>query len=98
MADYQQHEFGINDPWGRSIGACVMTWTRSNPDGLRTDYPFALKVQATRNAIAYGPRQDDRYFPTAEDRSAAIAKYLRGAKRNAVKIAARGTLKQREGR
>lgn len=89
------HDFGIRDPWGRAIGGRVITWKRENDEGLRTDFPFALNVQATRNGQKYGASNYDKFFATEAERDAHIAKYLKNAAKYAVKVAARGTLSER---
>ena len=86
----QAQDFGIKDPWGRAIGASVTTW---EDEGAAQ--PFALVVQATRDGAKYGSWNRPRYFTTWDERTKAIAKYIRGAARNAEKVAARGTLAQR---
>lgn len=87
------HDFAEVDAWGRAVGAIVLTW--EDEAERFAAYPFGLRVQATRKGVSYGPAQAARYFATVGERDKAVAKYLKGAAKNAVKIAARGKPSQR---
>lgn len=90
--------FGINDKYGRPIGAYIYRWTIkftpapegatywTNVEALGMKYAFS--PQATRNGKNYGALQADRYFETKAERDAAIARYLKNARQRAGKLAA----------
>lgn len=90
----EQHEFGVKDRFGRAIGASVSyviatfrPWTSTNhsrsPREPGTYYE--VRVQATRDGKAYGAGFNGAMFETAEDRDAYVAKYLKEARKRALK-------------
>lgn len=56
--------------------------------------PFALFMQQTRNGSIYGASQRSSQFHTKEDRDAAIAKYLKQARKTAEKSVAKQAAKR----
>lgn len=91
-------DFPVKDRLGRVIGARVYFATAlfeipEHPEaGWRMppgEY-YAMRTQATRNGLAYGPSQEWSYFETIAQRDAALAKYLRGATARAMKHAKAG--------
>lgn len=86
-------DFEIRDAKGRSIGAQVATWnaTMEARDHGRSTLPpgpaFGLNTMATRRGIPYGASQPSQWFATEEERAAALAAYLDGARKRAAKKA-----------
>jgi len=96
----EQHEFGIVDKRGRSIGAVIYRFSvevtetddRDNYDvrwyrqnQFGTQYVFYFR--ATRNGIHFGGGKPDQWFATEAEREDAIRKYLQNAKARAAKAA-----------
>lgn len=92
------HGFGVNDTKGRGIGARITTFiltykartdgqrsgTICDPDKIGKSF-FAFVPQATRGGVPYGASQVTQEFSTEAERDAAIAKYLAGAAKRAMK-------------
>ena len=92
----EQHDFGIRDKFGRLIGARIMTcetdFTARGPEAtggyiIPAGHYYSLLVHATRNGRTYGACQSAQPFTTEAERTAAIAKYLKGAEARARKTA-----------
>jgi hypothetical protein len=96
----EQHEFGIVDKRGRSIGAVIYRFSveviktddRSGYDvrlyrenQFGTQYVFCF--HATRDGIHFGGGKPDQWFATEAEREDGIRKYLQNAKARAVKAA-----------
>lgn len=105
------HNYGVVDPWGRTLGCVVKTWEAAfvvkedvgTYSFQRDKYtlesaerhvaertargPFHLYMQATRNGERYGASHGwgGKQFHTVEERDAAIAKYLKQARKTAEK-------------
>ena len=80
------HDFGHLDRRWRTIGSIVETWEAEPLDADPQGRAFFFCPQATRNGTRYGPIQPIQQFATEADRAQAIATYLRGAEKRAVKI------------
>lgn len=94
----EHYYFHATDRFNRRVGANINTYEVdfiATPDdaicgyGFEPGIYFGLHVWATRNSENYGAVQRDRYFKTAQERQAAIDKYLDGARKRAVKLALR---------
>lgn len=86
-----EHSFGVTDRFGRNVGAVVSTFEVDFETVERGGYArepghyFAFTGNATRNRVQYGAGQSPNYFTTAEERAAAVVKYLAAARKRAVK-------------
>lgn len=92
MIDY--HDFGVKDNKGREVGTKIITYMVEfveEKDDARAFYNvppgtyFGLKVQACRGNIEFGASQRSKRFNTQAERDAAVSKYLRDAKKRALK-------------
>lgn len=89
--EVQRHDFGVSDRKGRRIGArltlSIRRYTPAAPGvgryNVRPGLYYALHTIATRAGEAFGPSFNFSIYPTREEREAAIAKYLKGAKARA---------------
>jgi hypothetical protein len=79
----ETHDFGILDDRGRKIGC----WVRTYEEEHGTELVFLYRTGATRDGKGYGPIIYPNRFPTAAERDAGVAKYLKGALKRAVKKA-----------
>lgn len=88
------HDFGVTDKKGRTLGTCVIsyvtTWAQCEstgrsllckPEQLGTW--FAFRPQAQRNGMSFGGAGIESRYATEAERTAAIEKYLKGARRRA---------------
>jgi len=82
------HEWGAVDAKGRQIGLFIST--RECDFVEQTDlsftsyrvpvgHAFAAKMQMTKDGKAWGSTQQEQYFSTVEERTAAIVKRLHAA-------------------
>lgn len=86
--------FGTRDGKGRELGTHIHTYTAEftevAPGGhVYYNKPagryFVAEVHATRGQVAYGALQRERYFATPEGRDLYLEKYLKGARKRALK-------------
>ena len=86
--------FDVKDRLGRTIGAVIYTWEETlvalPPDATSwiTIPPGTyqvLRCQTTRNGASYGPYQGAKRFHTVADRDAEIQRYLKYARKAAIK-------------
>jgi hypothetical protein len=90
---FTSHSFGAVDERGRVIGAEVWTgevdYVPFVPTPVETGYNtpaghyFAFRPSATRNGKPYGAAQYVRIFSTQAERDAAVAAYLKSARKRA---------------
>lgn len=89
------HDFGVMDKRCRRIGANIYTFEvdfELKPEALGgwtvdPGHYFVFQPNTTRNGQDYGPVQPWHLFVTTQERDAAIAKYLDGARKRAQKLA-----------
>ena len=86
--------FGGLDRFNRVIGAEITTYEcdfvnsppeRNSGYTIAEGHYYAMRPNATRNEVPYGPIQPTQYFKTEKDRSEAFAKYVKGASKRALK-------------
>jgi hypothetical protein len=91
----QRHDFGVRDSKGRVLGANVATGRRVFEAAqvgngswwtLAPGTHFYFCPQATRDGRGFGATQGARYFATAAERDAAVARYLDSARKRAAKV------------
>jgi len=102
-SEVSDFDFGLSDKKGRAIGARIYLSTmvtrpvsEENAKGwgaqihkLPAGTYYMLLTSAMRGGETFGAYTGNRAFKTIEERTAAIAKYLKGAKKRAEKEAAR---------
>lgn len=94
--------FAHVDNKGRAIGAKAYKWTFEAAEGFHPEYRhgfrasrvpvgtnFAFEPSATRGGESFGACQETRFFRTAAERDAAVAKYFADAEKRAAKTAAK---------
>lgn len=93
-------DFQIPDEKGRSVGAriikneCDVVPTEKTEGAcyvtLEPGHYYELNVHATRNGKRYGACQPDHHYKTDEERTQALEKYLKDAKKRAMKKTTKG--------
>ena len=79
--------FGVVDPKGRTVGACIYRWhgARYEGDRMPEGKPWGAEFRAVRGDAPFGACQPDHWFATTAEREAAIEKYLTAARKRALK-------------
>lgn len=85
------HDFGTTDKRGRKVGAAIFTTEFDfveDPEAnggylMAAGHYYAFVPSATRDGNSYGATQRWTSYATVEDRDAAIATYLKGARKRA---------------
>lgn len=94
-ANRTQHvSFGVEDSKGRAVGADVYTgeacFSLAPDDAIFyfTHAPgcfYYFRAQATRGGSSFGAVQRELFFDTPEERDAAVAAYLKDARKRAIR-------------
>lgn len=93
MNERRTVNFALRDRKRRWVGAQIATWAAvmETNEGFMGRCPlppgpaFGLNCMATRDGHPYGASQPSQWFATVEERDAAIAAYLDGARKRAAK-------------